>query len=309
MSLRRREREQMVGQRRLYRADLSVSPTAAEHNENLAAYLRSANVRIDSLSADRAAKVRLALLPDLNFVHFVAPPVLATWTRDEDSLDRVLIVVGRRGTMRAITEAEVITRDPQLILVPPGTAEVQFECTDEINEFFYLTMAPSVLEGISLRESACGDAPVAEEQLAPALAFIAALCRTSVCSDEQTDVVREAAVAVTRMIASLITAGNDNPAGLYTQAMDVITGEHARTELSASTIGERLHVSARTVQLAFRDRGRTVSGALRDVRVRAAQQLAQDNPTWTRAKLSRAVGFSSVSAYYRAVRDAQQQTR
>jgi AraC-like DNA-binding protein len=107
---------------------------------------------------------------------------------------------------------------------------------------------------------------------------------------------------IARSVVSQIIGENRGRIGLFARAMELIVTEHADPRLSVNVVAHRLGVASRTLQLAFSAESTTVGAQIRDVRARAALRLHTTNPGLTYAAISRAVGFGSESALYRALR-------
>ncbi|WP_232304672.1 helix-turn-helix domain-containing protein [Microbacterium sp. XT11] len=286
----------------MHRADFELRDgNVWMRNEELASFLRFSNLQVVSVDPARPLRARFALFPHESFGHVSAPRTTALWPRDENSVDRVLALITRAGSLEIETEG-VVYRRPGVALVCPGDSSVTMSLTGDDNEVLYISASPALLDGVVLPSaSGWNPEPPQPELLMPSVLFMAGLCRISTNTPHDAAPLRMAAREVARSVVMQIVGDASEHHGLFSRAMQVIVADHADPELAVKTLAARMGVSTRTLQLAFSNEGTTAGAQLRDVRARAALRLRSNNPAMTHSAVARAVGFGSVSAMHRAL--------
>lgn len=306
MDNRRAERLRLFDSKVMHRADFELRDGVPwTRNEELASFLRFSNMQILRVGPDRPLRARLALFPHLTFAHVSSSPAVVLWPRDENSVDRVLAIVTRVGGLEVETTG-VVLRRPGVTLVCPGSSSVTVSMTAEENEVLYASISPALLDGVRLPTVTRFDpSPADPTLLTPAVMFMAGVCRISTSSPSDASPLRLASRQIARTLIAQIIGDVSRPAGLFARAMEIIVADHFEPGLTVAVIAERLGVATRTLQLAFTAENTTVGAQLREVRAREALRLHAGDEALTYAAISRAVGFGSESALYRALREVQ----
>ncbi len=299
-------RTRLIGSRALHRRDIEVDDGVTwRSNEDLAAFFRYSNWEVRSVRPSRPLRARFAVFPHTTIVHVSSPPAEAYWPRDETShdRDRVLVVVTTAGALDIETDGVLLQR-PGLTVICPGDTPLVARLTADDNEVVYASMSARLLPDVTLPSASHRiDKPVDRSIVAPSVMFMAGLCGISTASTEGAAPLRTAAELVTRSLLLQAIGGVGEPPSLFVRAMELIVLDHADPRLSVRMIAQRLGVSERTLQGAFSSEGTTARSQLRDVRVRAAIRLHTENDGLPYSAISRAVGFGSESALYRALRE------
>ncbi|WP_198147927.1 AraC family transcriptional regulator [Microbacterium sp. XT11] len=303
MNSRRAERLRLFESRVMHRADFEMRDPRHQPDEELASFLRFSNVEVLEIDRRQPLRARFALFPQLTFAHVSGPPSQIRWNRDRHSLDRVFAVITRTGNVVLSTDGVMLRRGRRISLLAPSDQPVTLDLEASENEFFYISVSPALIEGVALPvASSYEDEPADTSLLSPSVMFMAGLCRISTSSPYDASPLHMAAREIAKSVVTQIVGDARNRVGLFARAMELIVAEHPDPRLSVTIVAQRLGVASRTLQLAFSAEGTTVGAQIRDVRARAALRLHTTNPGLTYAAISRAVGFGSESALYRALR-------
>lgn len=292
--------------RALRRIDLKFdSARALMASPNAAEYFALANFRLTAVGDGRELLARVAQFPHASIVYYSGPEVEALWTRDAQSADRVLLVVGITTTVEidGADDCVVVTREPRLALVAPGRGDVRFTVSQP-GELLYLTVPSGMLADLPMPSATThvGD-PIDSSTLMPMVAFLVHLCRTSGEHSDDLAQLPSPVNEIVRTIAQLITRNAPRNAGLHARAMQIISRDFADRDLNAGRISDQLGAAPRTLQLAFQREGQTLAGQLRNVRALAAHQARAARPEASMASIAASVGFGSESAMFRALRE------
>lgn len=284
--------------------DLRVDSLSDTHTAaGVIAYLKMANFHLTSMEEGRPLLARVAQFPHASIVHFSGPAVEAVWTRDALSADRVLLIVSSTGPIEVSAESAVITRDPQLALVTPGTDDVQIRLVEE-GELFSLGVPSGLLADVPLPAGSTHvPEPLDPTLLRPLVAFLGHLCRTETTNSVQAAPLQSALNEIVRAIAMLITMDAPRTGDLHGRAMEIVGRDFADPALSATRISTALGVAVRTLQLSFQREGQTLAGQLRRVRAHAAHRSRAARPDASMASIAASSGFGSESAMFRALRE------
>lgn len=303
MSNRRAERLRLFESKGMHRADFELRDAGWQRNEELASFLRFSNIQVLEVDRTRPLRARFAMFPHLTFAHVSGPRARIHWARDRNSLDRVFASITRVGEVSLSTEGVLLRRGAGLSLLSPSIAPVTLNLRAEENEFMYISLSPALLDDIALPViSSQEPEPADPTLLTPAIMFLAGLCRISLGASTDAAPLRVAAQEIARSVIQQVIGDQGGKVGLFARAMELVVAEYADPSLSVSVVAQRLGVASRTLQLAFSAEGTTIGAQLRMVRARAALRLHSSNPALTYSAISRAVGFGSESALYRALR-------
>ncbi|WP_187976104.1 helix-turn-helix domain-containing protein [Mycetocola sp. JXN-3] len=287
-----------------YAARLTVHGSRAlAANTGLANYLRAANVVLHELDDNAPLRLRLAQFPQLSFVRVAMPAIRMEWPRDAQSADRAAIIIILGGRIHVRTEGALLTREPGLFYIPPGTEPLWIDVLDTDNEVLYISLPAGLVADIPLATASAHVSSVDPSLLTPLLAFTTGLFAVDSEQAPLMAPLRLVAEEVTRSLVRLISGDaptRDNP---YARALDLIAVEYHAQSLRIAEIARRLGVAPRTLQAEFARRGDTVSGALRRARVSEARTLRSANPGLSMGEIAHATGFGSASALFRALRD------
>lgn len=281
------------------------SPRDLEASRRAADYLEHANFHLEAVGSGREIVARVAQFPNASIVYYSGPDVTALWTRDAQSTDRVLLLVGISTDIEVEGDAScvVITRDPRLALVAPGTGDVRIT-VPRPGELLYLTVPQGMIADLPLPLSSTHIPEVVDPSiLLPLIAFLVHLCRTNGGDPDDLAPLPTAASEIVRSLARMLTRKESASAGLYDRAMRLIAHNFADRSLTAGRIAHHLGTAQRTLQLAFQKRGQTLAGELRRTRARAAQQARTARPDASTSAIAASVGFGSESAMFRALRE------
>lgn len=300
------ERMRLIDSKVMHRSDIEVRDGVEwRSNQELAAFFRFSNFEVRSVEADRPLRARFAVFPHMSIVHVSAPRAEAFWPRDETSLDRdrALVIVTTAGALEIETDG-IVLRRPDLTVVCPGESPVVARLTGDDNEIVYSGVPPSFLDAVTLPTASQRiDRAVDRSVVAPSVMFMAGLCGISTSAADAAAPLQAAAEQVVLSLLLQAIGGVVEPASLFVRAMELIVMEHTDPRLTVSGIAQRLGASERTLQAAFNAEGTTARAQLRDVRIRAAIRLHTQNYGLSYSAISRAVGFGSESALYRALRE------
>ena len=293
----------------MHRADFELRDGVSwTRDEQLRRFLTFSNMKVLSVGPERPLRARFALFPQLTFAHVSSSPARVLWDRDVGSVDRVLALVTRLGSVDVTTDG-VVLRRPGVTLVMPGISPVTVEMTSEENEVLYASLSPGLVPEIVLPTSTRRDPnPLDADLLSPLLMFMVGMCRISTASLDDAAPLRAASREIAAALLTQIIGESSRPRSLFARAMELLLANYTDPNLHVDAVADRLGVSTRSLQLAFSAESTTVSAQLRDVRVRAARRLRTGNPELTQAGIAHAVGFGSSSALYRALRDAPETT-
>lgn len=287
-----------------YAARLTVHGSRAlAANTGLANYLRAANIVLHELDDNAPLRLRLAQFPQLSFVRVAMPAIRMEWPRDAQSADRAAIIIILGGRMNVRTEGALLTREPGLFYIPPGTEPLWIDVLDTDNEVLYISLPAGLVADIPLVTASARVPALDPSLLAPLLAFTTGLFAVDPEQAPHTAPLRLVAEEITRSLVRLISGdapAQDDP---YARAVELIAAEYHAQTLRITEIARRLGVAPRTLQAEFARRGDTVSGALRRVRVTEARALRLANPALGMAEVAHATGFGSASALFRALRE------
>ena len=300
---RRAERLRLFESRAMHRADFEVREPGWQRSEELSSFLRFSNLQVLDIDRSRPLRARFAMFPHLTFAHVAGPRAKILWARDAHSLDRVFALISRVGDVSLETDGVLLRRGSNYSLLSPSDRPVTVSINSDENEFMYISVSPALLDDVTLPVSSAHHSEVPDPALlAPSIMFLAGLCRISTTIPFDGSPLRLAAREVARSVILQIIGDSGGRVGLFSRAMELIVAEHADPRLSVNVVAQRLGVANRTLQLAFSAEGTTVGAQIREVRARAALRLHSSNPALTYAAISRAVGFGSESALYRALR-------
>lgn len=308
---RRGERVKLFRDRALRRLDVRAGSAEELHSSPRAAeYLALANIRPTAIGVGREIVARIALFSHASIVYYSGPEIEVRWTRDAQSADRVLLVVGITAGVEVTGDPScvVVTRDPRLTLVAPGSGEVKIALRAP-GELLYLTVPSGILADLPLPPvSAHVAVPAEPSVLSPMVAFLAQLCRTSGGEADDVAQLPTAANEIVRALALMITRNATRRVPLHERAMEVISRDFAERGLSARRIADQLDVAPRTLQLAFQREGQTLAAELRRTRAHAAEQARAVRPDMSMSSIAASVGFGSESAMFRALRELRDAT-
>ncbi|MFZ4841547.1 helix-turn-helix domain-containing protein [Mycetocola saprophilus] len=287
-----------------YAARLTVHGSRAlAANTGLANYLRAANIVLHELDDNAPLRLRLAQFPQLSFVRVAMPAIRMEWPRDAQSADRAAIIIILGGRIHVRTDGVLLTREPGLFYIPPGTEPLWIDVLDTDNEVLYISLPAGLVADIPLATASAHVPSLDPSLLAPLLAFTTGLFAVDSEQAPLMAPLRLVAEEVTRSLVRLISGdapARDYP---YARALDLIAVEYHAQSLRIAEIARRLGVAPRTLQAEFARRGDTVSGALRRARVSEARTLRSANPGLSMGEIAHATGFGSASALFRALRD------
>ncbi len=300
---RRAERLRLFESKTMHRADFEVRQAGWQRSEELASFLRFSNLEVQEIDSTRPLRARFAMFPHLTFAHVSGPKARIHWARDRNSLDRVFALIPRVGDVTLSTGGVMLRRGSGPSVLSPSAAPVTVSLGAADNEFLYVSVSPTLLAGIALPVvTTRTEDSVDPSLLAPAVMFMAGLCRISLNASQDTSPLRLASEEIARSLISQIIGDLGMKVGLFARAMELIVSDYADPRLSVNVAAARLGVASRTLQLAFNAEGTTVGAQIRLIRARAALRLHATNPVLTYSSISRAVGFGSESALYRALR-------
>ncbi|MBO9624928.1 MAG: helix-turn-helix transcriptional regulator [Microbacterium sp.] len=306
MDDRRAERMRLFDSTPMHRADIEVHAGATPStDEDLASFLRFSSVQLRSLAPHRPLRARFAVFPLLSIVHASSSAAELEWPRDERSADRdrALVIVTVAGALEVETVGPVMRRQ-EVTVVCPYEAPLIARLTGDDNDVVYASIDPRLLGAITLpTASRTITRPLDRSALAPSLMFLAGLCGIATSGSSAAGALRSTAEDVVRALLVQALGDAAEPLTLFARAMELIVADYADPRLTVGVIAARLGVPMRTLQAAFTASGTTAATQLRDVRARAALRLHRGNGFLTYAAISRAVGFGSESALYRALRE------
>ncbi|MGN6128185.1 MAG: helix-turn-helix domain-containing protein [Humibacter sp.] len=277
---------------------------AALQNAALSEYMTDANLRFIDLPLRGTVTANIVNFPAQTFGHVILPPATIEWPRDRLSRDRVLVLVTSDERFEVSTEGRVLYKQPDFILVPPGSEPVRFRTYSPSTELIYVSSDVSMLADIVIPEEQSEiTGTVPSTAAVPLTSFVTALCSITTGGVTSAEPIAQVAQEVGRSLVRIFGSDERAQQDLFTAAMEIIVREHARIDLSGAVVAKRLRVATRTLQHAFAQRGTTFSAQLRAVRVKAANEIRKRNPAISVRQLAAASGFGSISTLLRALRD------
>ncbi|WP_430591936.1 helix-turn-helix domain-containing protein [Humidisolicoccus flavus] len=231
-----------------------------------------------------------------------------TWSRRKAGSERALIIIVNSGRMRVSQVPGVVERDPGVYFIPPGSAEVVMTFESESNEIVFLSASSGLIADLLARgERASKQPAIGTHVLAPLYAFAANVCRIPIDSVSGSEPLKAVGAEVIRSIVRLVVGDGERVPQLYLGAMETIVSQYPNPAINAPEIARRFGISLRTLQLEFQGHGTTVSAEIRRVRTKAARRIKAANPKITPQELCDSVGFGSLSAMFRALRETTEE--
>lgn len=274
----------------------------AAQDPELVDYLAEANVEFDRLDEQVPLVAKLAQFPQITFGHVLMPRASITWPRDKASLERAVVILVKQGRVSVDSEADTVSREPGLHLVPPAVDPVRVRALDGANEFIYISVNAALIADIPVPSGLSTPlSPFSTAILAPLVTFVTTLCTISAEPGGNTAPLVSAAVEAVRSIVRVATDADNVPASIFDRAMQIIVRDYASRELTVPALATTLEISRRTLQSAFAREGTTVSDELRGVRTRAALKARASDQALSAGEIAFVAGFGSESAMFRAL--------
>jgi AraC-like DNA-binding protein len=272
----------------------------------LSAYLSSANFGFTAVrDAHAVLQANLVHIGRYTFAHVQLPPATLEWPRDELSRNRIVMIAVEAPGFTVASEGSVIARESSWFVIPPGGASVTFEATVP-TELIFISLDDDALSGERQVDfDRAGEEPPCEATLRPLTSFVKSLC--AIEADQPDGVVsplEDAACEVARTLVATVVGEPVTRPQLFDSVMRFILRDYASPRLSVASVAEALGVSVRTVQSALSDHGTTFSRELRAIRLKAAAEIKNRNPSLPLATVAELTGFGTRQSLHRAQRDA-----
>ena len=204
------------------------------------------------------------------------------------------------GALEIESEGDILSWDPGISLVLPGTTPIRFSISGPRTEVFYISMEADRLADLvpTTAERPQGRA-VTPAMLAPLLSFIANTCTIVDPRPEIAEALEPVALEVVRSL--LVSAfGRRTPVEpLFSRVHRYILDHFHEAELRIEHVARHLNVAVRTIQVELQNGGTTFVKLLQHARTVAALELLRSEPSVTRAELAHSCGFGSLSSLQR----------
>ncbi|MFS0713112.1 helix-turn-helix domain-containing protein [Microbacterium sp. 2P01SA-2] len=270
----------------------------------LTSYMSSANIGFAAVrDGDALLRANVVRIGGYLFVHARMPAATVVWPRDEHSADRVAAIVAESPALHVTSEAQVVARRGASFLIPPGTAPVTIEATEPLELVFVTLDATDFATRRRMGFDRISRQAMSEASIRPMVTFVKALCAVeSEVAEVGVSPLADAACEVACSIVAALVGEHAPELSLPNAIMKILLRDYASPTLSLSAVAVMLGVSTRTVQSALSAQGRTFSGSLLEIRLKAATELRRHNPTMTLDAVARATGFGTRQSLHRAMR-------
>ncbi|GEM_PF-1374235 len=300
---RRKKWEGRLGAKRLVRSDFIIEDRDGVRSSMKGiAYLQRANLQVQTVVRDKLA-ARVAGFPNLVFVHVTMPETTVLWPRDEFSSETMTLIIRMRGNLEIESDGGILSWDPGISLVRPGTTPIRFTTSGPRTEVLYVSMdAARFADLVPDMDERPPGRRVTPGTLTPLLAFIANTCTIVDPRPEIAEALEPVALEVVRSL--LVSAfGRRTPVEpLFSRVHRYILDHFHEAELRIEHVARHLNVAVRTIQVELQNGGTTFVKLLQHARTVAALELLRSEPSVTRADLARRCGFGSLSSLQGALR-------
>lgn len=304
----RKERRKLLNNSGFHRFDRRLQRVSdAELIPEIKNYLQTANAQLLSLGRSHPLRARVSFFPDMTFLHVKSPLASIRWNRGPLSLDRALVLIVGQGAIQVSSEELIAHRGNSVYLIGAGQEPVTIYMVEDHTEFVALSIpARSVdiaLPDYKISALTLTD-PLPETLLAPTYAFVMGVCSLSARDVKDVSPLVSASEEVVRLVLHLIgTTGLSGGDSLHAAAVRILLTEYRNSTFTIHDLASRLSVSPRTLQAVFKKEHTTMTATLREIRATAAKALKQEQPRLLRAEIAKMVGFGSVDALDRALRE------
>lgn len=273
--------------------------------ENVQEYLERVELEIVHADSRQPIRGRIAQFCGKTFVHASLPPMDVIWRREHGVEEMALMILARKGTVGISGTTHVISRGERAHFVLPSRDQVSVVVPEFGTEIVYMLIPQKVFDDIVLpRQRNYGDVSFAP--LAPTFSFTTSMCAMSRKDVHDPEPLRSAAREIVRSTLRMVFgAKGDEERSRFREAMEIILSEHSTRGLSIGDVASQIGVSARMLQLEFKEHDTKFSTELRHVRAASALRAREEYPDMTLSQLAERAGFGSVASLQRALRSVQ----
>lgn len=269
-------------------------------------YFARAGLRVNEVKGG-SIRARVAAYHWLTLVHSTVPLASLTWVRDETTVPTATLIYVLGGKLEVRSSERLISRGPDITLIPPGLCDVDLISTAERTELIYLSLHATYFA--DLLPSGDPQPPrriVEPATMSPLLSFIASTCAIVNPWPEIAQSMEPVAHETARSLL-LATFGAPAPQGpLYSRAHECILNQFTDPGLRLDDVARELGVSPRTLQLELQEGGTSFRQLLLHARTVAALDLLRSDPGIQRVTVAARCGFGSLSSLNRALRASDQ---
>ncbi len=275
--------------------------------ENVQEYLERVELQIVHADSRQPIRGHIVQFCGKTFVHASLPPMDVIWRREHGAEEMALMILARNGTVGISGTTHVISRGERAHFVLPSRDQVSLVVPEFGTELVYMIIPQKVFDDINLPR--CRDyGDVAFAPLAPTFSFTTSMCAMSRKDVHDPEPLRSAAREIVRLTLRMVFgAKGDEESSRFREAMEIILSEHSARGLSIGEVASQVGVSARMLQLEFKEHDTNFSTELRRVRVASALRAREECPEMTLSQLAERAGFGSVASLQRALRSVQTQ--
>lgn len=275
-------------------------------------YLVAANLRIEQIAPGTDVVAAGAIFRDVGCLLARFADATFSWPRDAGSMDRAVLMIISRGTLRA-TEAKSSQLLRGIVLFPPSQDPIEFSVAEGPVELTYISIESRQIEPALV---GLGTAPLVLQKttrsVLPIVGFAHSLTQSRSLEPVFVDAMRRMLIAC---VSSVVESAAESDQGrdalgqhsLYERARKYIAEHHTNSNVTLPMTAAHLRVSTRSLQASFAANGTTFRRDLNAARIDSALRIRNQHPRMTAAQLAEAAGFGSRSSMYRALSSQRSQ--